>query len=279
MSVLKQLNFHPRDENIQFIEEGHKYFILTDKNSTYKSVTTFIHSLFTPFDSDKIIEMMMKGKSWQKGHKYWNMNAEQIKYQWSNNGSNVSQLGTQLHYKIECFMNNSSLQANYTHLDLLNNYYKLYEKNIETKEWLYFLQFVQENPLLKPYRTEWTIYNDDLKLAGSIDMIYENPDKSLVIYDWKRVKKITPVNSFNKYSTNKLICHVPDANFWHYALQLNIYKAILEEKYNKKVVGLYLVRIHPESEEKTYELINIPFLNIEINNLFQEIKRLLLKNA
>ena len=279
MSVLKQLNCHYRDDNIQFIEEGHKYHISTDRNTTYTSVTTFIHSLFSPFDADKIIEKMMKGRSWQQGHKYWNLTAEQIKCQWSNNGSNVSELGTKLHYEIECFMNNSSLPANYTHLDLLNNYYKLYAENIETKEWCYFLQFIQETPHLKPYRTEWTIYHDDLKLAGSIDMVYENPDKTLVIYDWKRVKNITPVNSFNQYSINTLICHVPDSNFWHYALQLNIYKAILEDKYNKKVVGLYLVRIHPETEEKTYELINIPFLTLEIKDLFQERKKHLLKNA
>jgi ATP-dependent exoDNAse (exonuclease V) beta subunit len=154
----------------------------------------------------------------------------------------------------------------------LNNYYKLYAENIETKEWSYFLQFVQETPHLKPYRTEWTIYHDDLKLAGSIDMVYENPDKTLVIYDWKRVKNITPVNSFNQYSTNTLICHVPDSNFWHYALQLNTYKAILESKYGKKIRDLFLVRLHPEAEEKNYELIMVPDLSVEIRDLFVERK-------
>lgn len=279
MSVLKQFNFHQRDENIHFEAEGHKYYISTDINSNYTSVTTFIHSLFTPFDADKIIEKIMKSKSWKEGHKYWNMSPEQIKYHWSNNGGNVSQLGTNLHYEIECFMNNDILHPNYNHSDLLNKYFEFYAENIPTKEWSYFLQFVQETPNLKPYRTEWTIYHEDLKLAGSIDMVYENPDKTLIIYDWKRVKNITPVNHFNQYSINNLICHVPDTNFWHYALQLNIYKAILEEKYQKKVVGLNLVRIHPESVEKTYELINIPFLTLEIKDLFQERKKYLVKNA
>jgi ATP-dependent exoDNAse (exonuclease V) beta subunit len=279
MSILKQFNSHQRDQNIQFIEKGHQYIISMDKNSIYTSVTTFIHRLFSPFDADKIIEKMMKSKSWKEGHRYWNMTSEQIKHQWSNNGSNVSQLGTNLHYEIECFMNNANLIPNYTHFDLLNDYFKLYAENIQTKEWSYFIEFVQDNPNLKPYRTEWTIYHEDLKLAGSIDMVYENPDKTLVIYDWKRVNNITPVNNFNQYSINTLICHIPDSNFWHYALQLNIYKAILEEKYQKKVVGLYLVRIHPETEEKTYELINIPFLTLEIKDLFEERKRDLSKNA
>lgn len=279
MSVLKQSYSHKRDQNIEFEEEGHKYYISNDINNIYTSVTTFIHSLFSPFDADKIIEKMMKSKTWKYGHKYWGMKPEEIKFLWSNNGSNVSNLGTKLHYDIECFMNNPNLPPNYKHKDLLNEYFNLYAENIPTKEWSYFLQFVQETPDLKPYRTEWTIYHEDLKLAGSIDMVYENEDKTLIIYDWKRVKNITTVNNFNQYSTNTLICHVPDSNFWHYALQLNIYKAILEDKYNKKVVGLYLVRIHPESEEKTYELINIPFLTVEIKDLFQERKKDLLKNA
>ena len=38
----------------------------------------------------------------------------------------------------------------------------------------------------EPYRTEWMVWDDELKFAGSIDMIYRNPDGTLDIYDWKR---------------------------------------------------------------------------------------------
>lgn len=272
-NILKKINNHPRDENIQFQEEGHKYTILLDPTSTYTSVTTFIHSHFLPFDTDKIINKMMSGKSWKEGHKYWNRTKEEIKLQWSTNATNVSQLGTSLHYNIECFMNNDKLSHNYRHVELLNNYYENHAETIPTKEWNYFIQFITDFPHLKPFRTEWTIYHEDLKLAGSIDMVYENDDNTLSIYDWKRVKNITPVNSFDQYAITESICHVPDSNFWHYALQLNIYKAILEEKYSKKVTELYLVRLHPDTEENTYEIIHIPFLTIEVNDLFQERKR------
>ena len=44
-----------------------------------------------------------------------------------------------------------------------------------------------------------------------------------------------------------------------------MYKTILEHKYDKKVVGLYLVRLHPN--DKNYERVKVPFLDIEINNL------------
>jgi hypothetical protein len=113
------------------------------------------------------------------------------------------------------------------------------------------------------------IYHEDLKLAGSIDMVYENPDGTLTIYDWKRAKEITKSSGFNKYAVTKCINHLPDTNFWHYSLQLNTYKAILEAKYNKIVTELYLVRLHPNNTKQTYELIKCADLSDEIAELFE----------
>jgi hypothetical protein len=212
----------------------------------------------------------MSGKKWKEGHKYWGLTADQIKEKWSQNAQSVSSAGTDMHYKIECFMNNPN---SYTHKELYEDYNKTNKNlNDESLEWKYFIDFIRDTPHLKPYRTEWTIYHEELKLAGSIDMVYENPDGTLSIYDWKRVKDITKVNYWNKFAITESICHFHDTNFWHYALQLNTYKAILEDKYDKKVVKLCLVRLHPEAEEKSYELIEIPILKKEMDNLFLERK-------
>jgi ATP-dependent exoDNAse (exonuclease V) beta subunit len=127
---------------------------------------------------------------------------------------------------------------------------------------------VEDHHYLKPYRTEWTIYHEDAKIAGSIDMVYENPDGTLEIYDWKRCKEITAVNGWNETATNPLIKHLPATNFWQYSLQLNTYKKILEEKYGKRVTKLCLVRIHPDSSQ--YELLEVPFLDKEVGDLFAE---------
>ena len=270
--VLSQYNSHERDKDLKFFEEGHKYVILTDTDSKYTSVTTWNHTHFPKFDADSVIKYMMKGKNWKEGHKYWGLTAEEIKKLWTNNGSTA---GTDMHYEIECFMNNPNLQINYTHKDLYENYMINNKETHRTTslEWQYFIEFIKETPDLKPYRTEWTIYHEDIKLAGSIDMIYENPDGTLSIYDWKRSKEIKKINNWNKYALTKSICQMPDANFWHYALQLNTYKAILEAKYNKKVTELYLVRLHPDAEEKTYELIKVPDLSSEMTELFNNIKK------
>ena len=272
--VLSIKNSHERDANIMFFEQGHKYTILTEPDVKYTSVTTWNHTHFEQFDADKIIGTMMKGKGWKDGHKYWGLTAEQIKTQWNTNKDSVAGAGTDLHYDIECFLNDNRLQLDYTNKEL----YEIYMSNNKEKhefkplDWQYFINFVRDNPELKPYRTEWLIYDDDVKISGSIDMIYENPDGTLSIYDWKRCKNITRINNFNKFALPVAICHLPDSNFWHYALQLNTYKVILEKKYNKKIKNMFLVRLHPDAEEKNYELIELPDLSTEVKELFIEIK-------
>ena len=272
--VLETINSHERDKNIVFYEPTHTYTITTDPTNKYTSVTTWNHSHFPHFNADQVIKNMMRGKNWKEGHKYWGLTADQIKAQWASNGTAVSDAGTNMHYEIECFMNNSSIEEHYTHVELYRHYLETQLTCkipiIETTEGLYFIKFIKEHLHLKPYRTEWTVYHEDAKLAGSIDMVYENPDGTLSIYDWKRAKDISRINTFNKFALNKIICHMPDSNFWHYALQLNTYKKIIEDKYDKIVTDLYLVRLHPDCEDNTYELIKLPDLKKELNELFAE---------
>jgi len=272
LPVLSKYNSHPRDCNIQFEEVGHKYTILTDPDSTYTSVTTWNHSHFPHFDANKVIQNMMCGKNWNPQNKYWGLTPEKIKEQWYNNGQSVSNAGTDMHYQIECFMNNPNLQYPYTHANLYQNYLEnttQLDNENNTQEWKYFIEYIRDFPEYKPYRTEWTIYDEELKLAGSIDMVYEKDDGTLAIYDWKRAKNITAINKYNEYASTECISQYPHSNFWHYSLQLNTYKAIIELNYGKKVTELCLVRLHPDAEEKTYELFPVPDMQSSIKELFE----------
>jgi len=273
--VLYKVNYHSRDENIEFFEEDHKYIVRSEPNTKYTSVTTWVHKLFPNFNADEIIGSMMKGKGWKEGHRYWGLTPEQIKLQWDTNKTAVSGAGTDLHYEIECFMNNKLLPNGYTHYDLYNMYMSQTSINSHKEkplEWQYFINFIKDTPHLKPFRTEWVVYNDEVKVSGSIDMVYENPDGTLSIYDWKRAKNITRINNWNKFALPPQICHLPDSNFWHYAMQLNTYKVILEDKYGKTITDLHLVRLHPDAEEKNYELIKLPDLSNDVREMFRLLK-------
>lgn len=267
--VLAVRNAHPRDVNIQFFKEGHKYSILTDPSTNYTSVTTWVHKHFPEFNADEIIQNMMKSRNWKSGHKYWGMTPEEIKSLWDTNKNAVADKGTELHYQIECFHNDKRFQFEYTNKELIEIYLADKGKDLDktSLEWQYFIKFIKDHMHLKPYRTEWLVYDDTVKISGSIDMVYENPDGTLSIYDWKRSKNITRVNNFNRFATDPVICHLPDSNYWHYTLQLNTYKYILETKYNKQIKDLYLVRLHPDAEEKSYELIKLPDLKNEVTDL------------
>jgi ATP-dependent exoDNAse (exonuclease V) beta subunit len=276
--LLSLQNPHIRDGNIRFQEEGHKYTILTDLTSKYTSTTTWIHSHFSKFDADAVVASMMKGKNWTPANKYWGLTPKQIKQQWSDSGISAANAGTKMHYEIECFMNQQGTHMGThrvgthrvgTHHDLLNRYNKEAQT---TLEWDFFLEFIRNTPELVPYRTEWLIYDEQVKISGSIDMVYENQDDgTLMIYDWKRSSKIEKTNGWNKSATTECIAHLPDSNFWHYALQLNTYKTILERNYGKRVSAMFLVRLHPDNPKKTYDLIKVPVLETEMSDLFEGI--------
>ncbi len=260
---------HERDKNIKFYAHGHRYEILTDPRQRYTSVTTVVHKQFPKFDADAIIAKIMRSKGWVPGHKYWGLTAEEIKAQWNTSGAAAAGSGTNLHEQIEAFMNDDRFKFVYTHNELLQEYNiaKKYDKLPLAPEWNFFIQFVADHPHLKPYRTEWLIYHEDAKIAGSIDMVYENPDGTLEIYDWKRCKDIIKVNDWNETATNPQLKHLPATNFWQYSLQLNMYKRILEDKYGKTVTKLCLVRLHPDAIDATYELLEVPFLTSEMDIL------------
>ena len=244
MSLSKK-HRHERDERIVFDEGPHIYYV--DGKKTDISVTGLVHSHFPHFDADKIIDKMMKSNKWPQS-KYFGKTKIQIKEQWKQNGKEASDAGTKLHLDIENFYNG---------LDVQN----------DSIEYLQFLEFHKKiGSMLTPYRTEWTVFDEDLNISGSIDMIFKDADGTLLIYDWKRSKGIKKTNYFESATTD-CINHLPNSNFWHYSLQLNTYKMILERKYGKKVSGMYLVSLHPIQD--TWKRIKVPLLKNEMNDLTQ----------
>lgn len=254
--MLSNLNKHDRDKDIKFQEKGHIYTV--KKRRGYKSITTIVHNGFEPFNSDKIIDNMMASKNWEKS-KYFGMTKPEIKKQWKDNGSEAALLGTTMHYLFEYHYNDMYNTPLCEHPQYFQNF--MNQNNYEdTVEYKYFKEFVEDHPDLQAYRTEWSVYDEDNKLAGSIDMTFINEDGTISIYDWKRCKKIERFTNFNKSSIVNGLSHIPDTNYWHYALQLNLYKMILETKYGFTVKDLHLVVIHPENTIGTYEKIEMPFI-------------------
>ena len=58
-------------------------------------------------------------------------------------------------------------------------------------------------------------------------------------------------------------------------MQLNTYKAILEKNYNQKVKGMYLVVLHPNNQNESYQRIKVLDLQKEVKDLFDVRKKML----
>lgn len=242
-------NVHPRDYNLKFDEATHTYTINGDSN--YKSVTTWIHDFFPRFNSDLIIKKMRGGKNWTPDNQYYNMLDSEIKDLWANNGKDASEKGTEMHLNIEYYYNKVPVS-------------EIFKKTIEYKM---FLKFLTDHSNYKPYRTEWAIYSKKYLLAGSIDMIFKDPENNdkVIIADWKRCKEIKYSNKWEK--GYEPLSNIDNCNYWHYTLQLNVYKTMLETNYGLKVSCMFLVVIHPNNED-TYKKIKIPIIDEPIRKMF-----------
>ena len=236
---LQELNSHPRDNRIFFDEEPHIYYVDDKKVGT--SCTTLIHTFFPSFNEKEVSKNCVKYHFNNETSKYYQKSQNDILNMWEDNRKEAAEKGTFMHKSIELFYNDEPYD----------------NSNIEFK---YFEKFFTDNPHLEAYRTEWEVYDEELDLAGSIDMVYKNKDtNNFDIYDWKRSKEIKKDSRDNAFSP---IDHIPNSNFWQYSLQLNIYKYILEKNYNIKIGDLYLVVLHPN--HYTYRKIKAPLLADEV---------------
>lgn len=256
--LLSEKNPHYRDGMIVFDEPSHTYTI--GGETGYMSATTFVHSNFSEFDEDAIIARMMASKNWER-NKYYPMTADEIKKAWEKNRDEAAAAGTKMHALIEDY---------YNELRVLDD--MLTREEMDT-EMSYFAQFREDYELesgLLPYRTEWRVFHEELKIAGTIDMVFMNKDGELCIVDWKRCRQMKKdvrecVGAWEQpRSLNPALAgELYDTNYYHYQLQLNIYKHILETKYGMKVKELVLVNLHPDNLCKSYEFYEVPVLNEE----------------
>jgi hypothetical protein len=92
-------------------------------------------------------------------------------------------------------------------------------------------------------------------------MICQNEDGTFTIYDWKRSSKVVnpqgqPITEAfgGKMSINGI--NLPDTAFYHYCMQQNLYRHMLETHYGIRVRAMNLVVLSPEYQ--TYHVAEVP---------------------
>jgi ATP-dependent DNA helicase PIF1 len=243
-SLLSVKNAHTFDKRITFQEEGHIYTV-DGETKDLISATTFLKNFHDEFNADLIIEgMMKKDKYKDPSNEYYGMSAENIKKLWLENGATASEAGTKMHANIEYFYNGLPVDN-------------------ESVEYKQFLDFYRDHKNLEMLRTEWCVFSEMLKITGSIDAVFiDRNDGSLLLGDWKRINKELTPDSYGKHCKFPFE-NLPDCKLYHYSLQLNLYRVILEKFYGKIIKEMFLVVFHPDNKDGKYKKVNVKRLEKE----------------
>ena len=226
-------NSNSLDKKITFQSYNHLYFV--KGLSSFLSVTTFIHKFFEPFEDNKVIQNMSRSIR-NPESEYFEKSEDDIKQMWQISRN----VGTFMHLCIEHIL-----------LGVLNS--RNFMKAHLPKECELFCTFCDNLKLegYAPYRTEWRIYDVKHQICGSIDAIFIK-NNEYYMFDWKRSKKISKYGF--KWGLDP-IKDIPDSNYYHYSLQLNLYRYILEQNYGLTIKKMTIVVIHPRnSQAEIYEI-------------------------
>lgn len=240
----------PQDKHLSF--EPYEHIYLYDGRIQLTAVSNIIKQFFVPFDSI--------GLSANDAHKK-GVPQSKILEEWDYKGAESREIGTFLHAQIESFFSGVPMSTR-THFSYNGEFIKVNKTVSIEKEIEYFKKFLKENSIT-PFRTEWHIFDLEMKIAGTIDLLCRNGDH-FDIYDWKRSRKVSPDQRIWSNGI-KGLDHIPDIPFYHYALQQNLYKYILEKNYGIVIKKMYIVVLH--SDFNDYLKYEIPSMSREIEKI------------
>jgi len=126
------------------------------------------------------------------------------------------------------------------------------------------LKFWYEHNELSPVAVEKRICVPHWLLGGTVDLICKSHDDHYYLVDWKTSSQI---ETFSKYCQQMLnpLEHLDDCNFNGYALQLSLYRYMLENRYGFKFHKNFLIHLQPND----YDEYETPYLKKEIERLIE----------
>jgi ATP-dependent exoDNAse (exonuclease V) beta subunit len=222
---------YSNDNSVVFNDKNHTYF-LGSKQLT--SVTTFINQFKNKFDSDYHSKRIAEKQG---------VTQEEILKLWSDKAKKSSEIGTAIHKIFEDYIDgkfsviSNEIEIDFMELEpdyLIDFYHK-------SKSAIQFIKDFFVTDRLIPIYTEHIVYNENL--AGQVDLICKDKKDNWYILDFKTNEKIETF-SYNKKMLG-IFNEINDCNFYHYSLQLSIYKKMFKEP----IKGLYIVHIKSDGYE------------------------------
>jgi len=277
---------HQRDSNIKFFKSSHHYVVTRNGREEVVpvSVTSFCKHYFTQFNPRKVVDDKFEKWKSRPNSKYYAMihaslqsgaskeaTKQTIIDMWTGIGNKASDAGTDMHERAEHFYNGVEADENDYEMQLLKEWTKTFQPEMN---W-------------KPYRTEWILWWEEPRLdasilvAGTLDLLLKSETTGeFALVDFKRTNPNPkynggPLNLLGPcgnpryhpgYASSPLL-EVEDSKYGAYCMQLNILSKILRERYEIDVgSNMYLLQIHPDMQQA--HCIRVPMHKQVTNSLF-----------
>lgn len=118
---------------------------------------------------------------------------------------------------------------------------------------------------LVPLASEVIVWDKKLMVAGMIDQLFTTNEWKIIMVDWKTSKEIKR-NWYKKFM-KWLFSKYPDANYYHYSLQLSLYKYIIEKNTDLEIDAMYIW--HFSAEKENFKNIKCVDMTKEIHEFFE----------
>jgi hypothetical protein len=178
----------------------------------------------------------------------------EVKEFWSRNGTYARNRGTYVHNMAELALEGLPFNAD----------------EPEMQVFFWFLKTYMIPAQAKIYSTEQEILYLDADVAGSVDAVFQLPDGSFVVVDWKVSEKLKRQMITGKKDGYKKMTgvfkHLDRSKGAGYGLQLSLYQRVFETQYNMRVSERILVSLHAGNPFVT----SVPYLEKEATYLLDE---------
>ena len=158
--ALKKIENHPNDCRVCLDDVEHTYSV-DECSEFWTSVTTLVNPTFNR-------DVAARREAGARGVK-----VRVILDEWDQS----REAGILLHQRIEKRLNDGSIG--------------LISDEDGRKEWAQVESFLAANARLRTGRTEWSIFDKSLYLAGTCDAVFVSSAGEYVLVDWKRTSKVT----------------------------------------------------------------------------------------
>lgn len=218
-------NSFPRDERIVFEPIAHTYFV-DGYNVGYASASKLVEFFFGEFPGAAAAVNCAKTRN--PGY-YQNLNTTADVFAF---WDAIRNAGTARHAAMDRF-----LQAE-PPLEQTVPDNEASGDNLVLPPPLGFFKLLELHPDWKPYRSEYSMFDDKYRIAGQADAIFIDGKGNLILVDWKNVKSIEISES--KKGCHPLTAHMDACNYNKYWLQTNLYMYLFRVHTGKRIAAIYL---------------------------------------